>query len=182
MAAGTHDDREPLFQAAERLAPRLPLAQLTPEKLCAEAGLPPASFSASFKDLTDFLLQGQQRFMNGLRDRIVQRTGAAAAGTERIRAAAETFLDGCQAQHALRNWFIETRAVQDQLLAALANQNRVYGVLVTAELTHMSWPYPAEGAQLWIAAVMEASVAEHQAGRVLDDMREVLWDFLRTYS
>lgn len=181
MTAGS-DDREALFEAAERLAPRMGLPEVTPAKLCAEAKLSEARFGEHFRDLTDFLLQGQQRFMNGLRDAIVQKTDAADTGLARIRAGAETFLDGCLRQHALRTWFIQTRAAQADLMNALATQNRVWGVVISAELQAIHWPNPAEGAQLFVAAVMEASAAEHQAARVLTDHREVLWDFLRVYS
>jgi AcrR family transcriptional regulator len=180
--AATAAEHAQLLDAADTLAARANWTQLKPAAVCRAAGLPPAAFKRHFADTSAYLAATQQRFMDGIRDRIVERTQALPPGFERLRAASEIYLDGCLARNQLRGWLIQARAAQPALAEGLARQNQVYGMVMRAEFDRLGWPHPAAAAQLYLSMLMEAGLAEFTAGRAVPDVRETLWDFLKIYA
>ncbi|HUS23528.1 MAG TPA: hypothetical protein VM369_01160 [Candidatus Binatia bacterium] len=172
-------ERSRLLDAAAALAGTTAWHDVTASRIVRAAKVAATRFRVHFRDVGTWLAAAQQRFMDGIRDRIVARTGTLPPGFERLRAASEIYLDGCLAQNELRRWLIEARGALPGLADGLERQNQVYVMVMTPEFARLGWPHPAAAAQLYLAMLMEAGVVESTAGRAVADVRETLWDFLR---
>jgi AcrR family transcriptional regulator len=179
--AADPSERARLLDAADALAQQRGWTGLAPEQICDAAKVPAANFAAHFADTGAYLSAAQQRFMDGIRDRIVERTAQVPAGFDRLRAASEIYLDGCLAHNDLRRWLIEARLTLPALAEGLARQNQVYAMVMAAEFERLGWPQPKAAARLYLAMMMEAGLLEFRAAGAVTDVRETLWDFLRIY-
>ncbi|HEY0973413.1 MAG TPA: hypothetical protein VGE57_02850 [Solimonas sp.] len=169
--------RDTLLAAGPQLTTRYTLAELSPARIGEGAGLDERAFTETFDSVLDYINGLQQRFMDGLRDRIFKLTLDAPPGLLRVKLASEAYLSGCLEQRALRSWLIEARA-QPLVAAGLRKQNQVYWLIVGSELATKGWPHPQAAGRLYLAMINEASVVEHRAGQVVTSVREALWDFL----
>jgi AcrR family transcriptional regulator len=176
------DERAALLAAAPALAAQLPLAALTARAICTEAGVSNAMFRRHFPDISAYLLAAQQVMMNEIRDAILGQVANARPGFSRIRGSSEIYLDRCLSHQALRGWLIDARRNHPELTVGLRRQNQVYALLLAGEFRTLGWPHPAAAARLYLAMLMECGLVEHRAGRPVDDVRETLWDFLRTFG
>lgn len=171
-----------LLDAGEKLAAQQRLAAVTPTAICAEAQLPEARMAEQFGSFDEYLAALQQRFMDRLRDGIVAAVAGAPAGRERLRTGALSYLDGCLAQHSLRDWFLVARTSMPAVEQGLRRQNHTFELMLASEFIVMQWPHPRAGARLFIAALLDVARAEHDPGRPLPQLRDALWDFLVTYD
>lgn len=170
--------RQALIQAGSRLDASLSLAQITPERLCAIAGLDLAAFATQFADMTAYFVALQQDFMDRVRGKIVAVTTGVPAGIRRTELAAETYLSACLDERTLRRWLIEARARPD-VLAGLRQQNHIYWILIGIEFEALGWPYPQAAARLYLTMLNEASVIENRLGRRSPAVRLTIRNFLR---
>lgn len=171
-------ERRNLINACTRLDAGLALADITPERLCAAAGLGPDTFGAQFADMTDYFVAVQQDFMDRLRGKLVAITSGVPAGIRRTELAAETFLSSCLDERVLRRWLIEARARPD-VLAGLRKQNRIYWILIGIEFEALGWEYPQAAARIYLTMLNEASITENRLGQPSPALRRTLRNFLR---
>jgi TetR/AcrR family transcriptional regulator, transcriptional repressor for nem operon len=174
--------RRQLLEAGRRLSERLPLEQLDPATLCAEAGLAAPSFQKEFDGLESFLVALQQDFMDALKADFIAATSGLAPGYERAQKGALSYLDGCLAQRGLRSWLLKARLNREALAAGLQRQNQGYLLILPPEFAALGWPHPEAAVRLFLAALLEIARLEHISGRPSTELRGALWQFLRTYD
>ncbi|SFF51859.1 hypothetical protein SAMN04488120_106154 [Fontimonas thermophila] len=172
------DPRQSLLDAGTRLARCVDFEALDTDRLCREAAVDPATFAATFGDLTGYLAALQERFMAALIDRMLAATAGMRPGLLRIQVAIEAFLGHCLAEHALRGWLLAARE-RPEIFAVLERQNRTYALLIGSELHALGWPHPQAAARMLLAMINEAALAEHRLGQPSAEIREALWDFLQ---
>lgn len=171
-----------LLEAGLRLSERLALAQLDAATVAAEAGLTPDDFSRTYAGQEQFLDALQHRFMDGLRAAVIAATQGLPPGYERAKRGALAYLDGCLARRGLRAWLLTARLHSPALAESLHKQNQGYLLILPLEFTALQWPHPQAGGRLFLAALQEIGRIEHGPGRPQSELRNALWQFLRTYD
>lgn len=172
----------PFIQAGLKLSERLPLAELDAAAVAAEAGLAAADFTQAYAGLEPFLDALQRHFMDGLRTAVIAATNGQTPGYERAKQGALAYLDGCLARNGLRGWLLQARLQYPLLAENLHKQNRGYLLILPAEFTALRWPHPQAGGRLFLAALQEIARLEQGPGRPNSELRNALWQFLRTYD
>jgi len=171
-----------LIQAGLRLSEHLPLGALDPGSVAAEAGLTPEDFNRAYAGQEQFLDALQRRFMDGLRAAVIAATEGLPPGYERAKRGALAYLDGCLARRGLRAWLLAARLNYPALAESLHKQNQGYLLILPLEFTALRWPHPQAGGRLFLAALQEIGRIEHGPGRPNSELRNALWQFLRTYD
>lgn len=170
-----------LLAAGERLAARLPLADLTAAALAAEAGLDESAVLAPFGGLEPYLVELQQTFMTELRDAVLRAAMSETGNRQRLRAGGVAYLDHCLQKRALRSWFLQARRQTAAVAAGLHKQDQAYHLLLGIEFRNLGWPHPHAAGRLFLSQLQDLSQEEHAVSRPLPDLRAALWDFLDTY-
>lgn len=174
--------RDALLKAGLKLAEHVDYGEASAEGVAEAAGLPVAVLHTHFVDFSYYLIALQQQFLDELRDNIIKATSGQPPGYQRLQTATLTYLDGCLRHHGLRSWLMEARRELAGVADGLRRQNQSYALIISTEFRAQGWPHPLAGARLFLSVIQEASRAEHWAGRPLREMRNAIWDFLRTYD
>ena len=173
-AAATRDQ---LIAAGLSLAERTGLAGMSVNQIVAEAGVAKGTFFHHFRDRSEFLVVLHNEFHDRVFAEIEQAVAGMPPGRDRLIAAAYAYLDECLRHRGIRALLLEARA-DHAILAAIAARNRLVVQLTGGDFTAMGREYPEASAALWNAAVVEAALAELEAGGYQAKVRAALAQFL----
>jgi AcrR family transcriptional regulator len=173
-AAATRDQ---LIAAGLSLAERTGLAGMSVNQIVAEAGVAKGTFFHHFRDRSEFLVVLHNEFHDRVFAEIEQAVAGMSPGRDRLIAAAYAYLDECLRHRGIRALLLEARA-DHAILTAIAARNRLVVQLTAGDFTAMGREYPEASAALWNAAVVEAALAELEAGGYQAEVRAALAQFL----
>lgn len=176
------EQRYALIEAGFRLAERMQPADLTPRAIAAEAQLEVDAVALLFGDQEQYLAAMQQKFLDQIMTAVYVATDGLVTGYDRLCKGAVAYLDACLTRRKLRGWLIRARLKQAAVADGLRKQNQTYLEILPAEFAAMRWPHPQAGARLYLAALQEVARLEHSGGEPRAELRNALWQFLRTYD
>ncbi|WP_018178293.1 TetR/AcrR family transcriptional regulator [Jongsikchunia kroppenstedtii] len=169
--------RAALVDAGLRLADRFSIAELSANRVVAEAGVSKGTFFHHFPNRVQYLLA----LHAGFHDRLDAEMAAAIAdlppGRDRLRVAQQTYLDGCRRNRGVRGLLLEARAeraITDRINA----RNEALADVAAADFRAMGWSHPTESARLWIGMVVEAALLELDQAAASSSVRAALDQYL----
>lgn len=99
------------------------------------------------------------------------------AGNNRVVAGINAYLDAQLRRPLIRQLMQHLKEV-DGGTDYIRRRISGFNYLIAAELKSISWPHPEMTARLLAAAIIEAATMEFEAGRKLDDLRQIFADYL----
>jgi TetR/AcrR family transcriptional repressor of nem operon len=87
-----------------------------------------------------------------------------APGSDRLAAAARTYLDGCLRDRGVKALLLEARG-HLPIAEEVTRRNRMNVDVVAADFEALGSSHPRETARLWIAATAECALIELERGR-----------------
>jgi len=169
--------RDALLDAGVAVAAEHGLAGLSVNRVVAAAGVAKGTFYVHFDDRAAFIDALHERFHAQVRETVAAATADTPPGPQRIRRAAEAYLDVCLANRAVKALALEARS-DPSLLAAMAARHDRFAASAVPSLKAMGWPDAAASAQLLAAMTSEIAVRELDAGRRLPASRRALRRFI----
>ncbi|MGF6882669.1 TetR/AcrR family transcriptional repressor of nem operon [Nocardia sp. GAS34] len=174
---GADRTRAELLDAGLRLAQQLGLAQISVNRIVAEAGVAKGSFFHHFGDRAGYLRALHRAF----HDRILaplENFDELPPGRDRLWHSAVGYLDAFLEQPGVRAVLLEARA-EPAVLEEIRARNESLARLGEPDFAAMGWPYPLDGARLWVRLVAEAALIEFDSGACQPDTRAALHHYLR---
>jgi AcrR family transcriptional regulator len=178
----TNPARKALLEAGDRLASKPEeLGSLTVSSLAREAGVSEKTFFDSFEDLGRFWHELLVHVMDVIRAAVL--TAASdldEPGFERMWRCVEAYLDANRRHPAMRRIARELRT-DPTVIELLRKRSGGYAMVFKVELAAMGRPNSAAAARLSAAMIVEAAIAESEAGHAQPEMRRALYAFLKGY-
>ena len=170
----THDA---LLDAGVAVADEYGLAGLSVNRVVAAAGVAKGTFYVHFHDRAAFVDALHARFHSEVQQAVAAATAGTPPGAERVRRAAEAYLDVCLDNRAVKALALEARS-DPSLIASMAARHDRFAAAAIPSLKAMGWPDPSAAAQLLAAMTAEVAIRELDAGRRLPASRRALRHFL----
>ncbi|MEV5652379.1 TetR/AcrR family transcriptional regulator [Nocardia sp. NPDC052254] len=151
--------RAALVDAGLRLADHFSLAELSANRVVAEAGVSKGTFFHHFPSRVQYLLALHAGFHDRVDAEITTAIADLPPGQERLRVAQRAYLDSCLRNRGARALLLEARAertITDQISA----RNETLAHVAAQDFRAMGWSHPVESARLWIGVVVEAALLE----------------------
>lgn len=159
------------------MADEFGLAGLSVNRVVAAAGVAKGTFYVHFHDRAAFVDALHARFHDEVQAAVAAATADTPPGAERIRRAAEAYLDVCLANRAVKALALEARS-DPSLISSMAARHDRFTAAAIPSLKAMGWPDPSAAAQLLAAMTAEVAIRELDAGRRLPASRRALRHFL----
>ena len=169
--------RDALLDAGVAVADELGLAGLSVNRVVAAAGVAKGTFYVHFDDRAAFVDALHARFHDQVQAAVAAATADTPLGAERIRLAAEAYLDVALANRAVKALALEARS-DPSLITSMAARHDRFTASAIPSLKAMGWPDPRAAAQLLAAMTAEVALRELEAGRRLPASRRALRHFL----
>jgi AcrR family transcriptional regulator len=169
--------RDTLLDAGVAVADAHGLAGLSVNRVVAAAGVAKGTFYVHFRDRTTFVDALHERFHGQVEQGVAKATAGTPPGAERIRRAAEAYLDVCLVNRAVKALALEARS-DPSLIASMAARHDRFATAAIPSLKAMGWADAPATAQLLAAMTAEIAVRELDAGRRLPASRRALRRFL----
>ncbi|PPJ34140.1 TetR family transcriptional regulator [Nocardia nova] len=169
--------RAELVDAGLRLAGRFSLAELSANRVVAEAGVSKGTFFHHFPNRVHYLLALHESFHDRIDTEIATAIADLPPGRERLRAAQRAYLDSCLRNRGVRALLLEARAeraITDQIRA----RNERLARVAAEDFRAMGWSHPFESALLWIGLVVEAALLELEETAAHPAIRAALEQYL----
>ncbi|WP_330249671.1 TetR/AcrR family transcriptional regulator [Nocardia sp. NBC_00565] len=169
--------RAALVDAGLRLAGQFSLAELSVNRIVAEAGVSKGTFFHHFPNRVQYLVALHKGFHDRLDTEMAAAVGDLPPGRERLRAAQRAYLDGCLHNRGVRALLLEARAeraITDQIGA----RNKTLAHVAAEDFRAMGWSHPIESARLWIGLVVEAALLELDEAAASPAIRAALEQYL----
>jgi len=171
-------EQQRLLFAAYRLAERGELYRYEPDKICAEAGMPPETMGRCFPQERDFWVGLHRLNTQVLVDGINKATEGLSAGRERLRAGATAFWDGCVRTLPVRSLVRNYRGDPD-IQPRLARINWAFAHMLSMEMKTIGWlKHYNEAAHLVWYMAQGIVRMEFEANGPLPALRQTFWDFI----
>jgi TetR/AcrR family transcriptional regulator, transcriptional repressor for nem operon len=172
-----HPTREALLDAGVSVAEAHGLAGLSVNRVVAAAGVAKGTFYVHFDDRGAFVDALHARFHERVQRAVTAATADAEPGAELIVAAAETYLDVCLEDRAVKALALEARS-DSELNQAMAYRHDRFAAAAAPSFKAMGWSDATAAAQLFAAMTAEVAIRELQAQRRLPGARRALRRFL----
>src|SRR5271167_848202 len=172
-AVQTSTTRDTLLDAGVAVADEFGLAGLSVNRVVAAAGVAKGTFYVHFHDRAAFVDALHARFHDEVQAAVAAATADTPPGAERIRRAAEAYLDVCLANRAVKALALEARS-DPSLISSMAARHERFTAAAVPSLKAMGWPDPSAAAQLLAAMTAEVAIRELDAGRRLPASRRAL--------
>ena len=176
-AAAPTTTRDALLDAGVAVADAHGLAGLSVNRVVAAAGVAKGTFYVHFRDRTAFLDALHERFHGQVEQAVAAATAGTPPGAERIRRAAEAYLDVCLVNRAVKALALEARS-DPSLISPMAVRHDRFATAAIPSLRAMGWADASATAQLLAAMTAEIAIRELDAGRRLPASRRALRRFL----
>jgi len=169
--------RAALVDAGLRLAERLSIAELSANRVVAEAGVSKGTFFHHFPNRVQYLLALHAGFHDHLDAEMAEAIADLSPGRERLRAAQRAYMDGCLRNRGVRALLLEARA-ERAITDRIGARNEALAHVAAADFRAMGWSYPVESARLWIGMVVEAALLELDGAGASSAVRAALEHYL----
>ena len=169
--------RERLLAAGLQLAHAGAFSALRVDEVVGAAGVAKGTFYVHFATREDFLVALHRRFHDQLAQHIERAIAGHAPGMPRLLRGSLAYLDGCCEQRGIKAMLLGARA-EPAIQQAVSVQNARFSTLAAEEFKAAQWPAPQQAARLWVGLVAEAAIAEAEAGRKVQPLRQALRRFL----
>jgi hypothetical protein len=110
-----------------------------------------------------YLVALHRRFHDVLFDEMMSAIADIQPGTDRLAAAATTYLDACLRDRGVKALLLEARG-HLPIAEEVTRRNRMSVDVVAADFEALGSQYPREAARLWIAATAECALMELERG------------------
>ncbi|NNH69531.1 TetR/AcrR family transcriptional regulator [Nocardia uniformis] len=170
--------RTDLLDAGLRLAGSIGLAQMSVNRIVAEAGVAKGSFFHHFGDRATYLRALHRTFHDRVLTSNEHLTAETPPGRDRLWRSTLTYLDACRKQPGVRALLLEARA-EPAISAEILLRNDTMAQLAEPDFEAMGWPHPRDSARLWVELVAEAALIEFDSGTTDSDTRAALRHYLR---
>ncbi len=178
-----NDARTALLEAGDRLASKPGgLNDLTVASLVQEAGVSEKAFVDSFEGLDRYRHELLLHVMDVVRTEVLSAAASVPnqSGFERMWYSVEAYLDANRRHPAMRKIAWELRT-DPTVIELLRRRMGGFAMVFKVELAAMERPNPAAAARLSAVMIVEAAVAESEAGHSQPEMRRALYAFLKGY-
>jgi AcrR family transcriptional regulator len=175
--------RKTLLEAGDRMASgRDGLGGITVASLVREAGVDEAAFHEIFGDLDRYRRELLLYVMDVVRAEVLSAAAnLTESGFDRMWCCVEAYLDANLRHPAMRKIAHEMRTDPDTI-ELLRKRSSGYAMVFKVELAAMGQTNPAAAARLSAAMIVEAAIAENEAGgHAQPEMRRALYAFLKGY-
>lgn len=174
---GAHPTRLALLDAGLSIAARDGLSTMTVDAIVMEANVSKGTYYVHFKNRASYLIALYQRWHRLLMDKICAAISGKAPGAERLRAAADAYLDACLKTPPIQALLLAARAEAATAQVAAEGSNEAAS-LITADFQVLGFSHPARAAQLFVSATIEAALIEINDGKRDPAVRESLYQFV----
>lgn len=172
-----HKTRDALLDAGVRVAERAGLGGLSVNAVVAEAGVAKGTFYVHFADRAAFIDAMHERFHVAVRTAVTDATDGLDPGAQLLIRAAETYLDACLADRAVKALVTEARA-NPALSGPMAERASGFAAQAEPSLRALGRKDAKAAARLLQAMVSEAAMMELEAGKRLPAVRRSLRDWI----
>ena len=169
--------RDALLNAGIAVADEHGLTGLSVNRVVAAAGVAKGTFYVHFQDRAAFIDALHERFHGQVEEAVATATAGTPPGAERIRRAAEAYLDVCLVNRAVKALALEARS-DPSLISPMAVRHDRFATAAIPSLRAMGWADASATAQLLAAMTAEIAIRELDAGRRLPASRRALRRFL----
>lgn len=170
--------RANLIETGLVLAEELGLEGLSVNAVVTAAGVSKGTFFHHFPDRVTYLVALHRRFHDVLFDEVTEAIGGLHPGSDRLSAAASTYLDGCLRDRGVKALLLEARGhlpIADEV----TRRNRMNVDVVSADFAALGSAHPRHAARLWVAATAECALMELEQGHRDPAARAALDDLVR---
>jgi TetR/AcrR family transcriptional regulator, transcriptional repressor for nem operon len=171
--------REKLLNAGVTVAEQYGLAGLSVNRVVAAAAVAKGTFYVHFADRNAFVDALHGRFHARVSEAVAAATLALNPGAERVLLGAETYLDECLGNRAVKALVFEARG-DGALTASMSARQEAFSVRAEPDFRALGWRDAAIAARLFTALTSEVALLELEAGKKLPTARRTLRGFVGT--
>ncbi|HST55050.1 MAG TPA: TetR/AcrR family transcriptional regulator [Solirubrobacteraceae bacterium] len=169
--------RDALLDAGVAVAETHGLAGLSVNRVVAQADVAKGTFYVHFSDRTAFVDALHGRFHARVSDAVSVATRGLEPGAERVLRGADTYLDACLADRAIKALVMEARG-DGALTDSMSERQNAFSVRAEPDFRALGWRDAAIAARLFTALTSEVAMLELEAGKKLSAARRTLRGFV----